>query len=284
MKLKGRAGAYTFYSSKGRQIARVSQNSTNYGESARRSLAQQTRRVKWSNLVNFWKLSSGVLSGSFETKRANETDYNAFMRKNLASATVALTKDMAARGCCVPTAFLISEGSIPQPTVTWGTGSDATTVKTSLVATVSEVGELDTVADLTEALLSQDNGLKEGFQISLILVGVADSANGPTGDFFTAEVTLDRNDTRNLAVIFKGITVAVDSTYHLVFQDCDGSIGAAVILSDSTSGKLRVSSASIVMTEETVVTKYSSDTAVAAAIESYGLDPERFLDSGDYHG
>lgn len=284
MKLKGRAGAYTFYSSKGRQIARVSQNSTNYGDSARRSLAQQTRRVKWSNLVNFWKLTSGVLKGSFESKRANETDYNAFMRKNLGQATIAFTKEMAARSCCLPEEFVISEGSLPEVTAAWGSTSEPTSLFTSLMFQTAESKQIQTVAELSAGLILQNPEIKAGFQITLILVGIALHPWGPTSELVAAEVTLDTEDTRDLAEVFNGFEIWADESGRIKFFDLDGYSAGAVILSDSTRGKLRVSTASLALTNTTEQQKYSTEAAVAAAIESYGLDPERFLDSGDYQG
>lgn len=284
LKMKGRAGAYTFYSSKGRQVARVSQNSSNYGDSARRSLAQQTRRVKWANLVNFWKLTSGVLKGSFETKRANETDYNAFMRKNLSNASVALTKDMAARGCCAAEAFTISEGSLPMVNVIWGDRDYINNVQTDIKLDYAADETFTKVKELSTAIIAADRRFKNGTQLTLVTTELRDTPDGPITDFTAYEVTLDTEDNRNLSDIFGQYDLECSSVRRLNFIDVDGVIGVAVIISDSTSGSLKTSPASLVCKESSVATKYSSDAAIAAAVESYGLDPERFLDSGDYQG
>lgn len=161
MKLKGRAGAYSFYSSKGRQVARVAQNATNYGESARRSLKQMLRRVRWSNLVNAWKDLSPYLQGSFETKKANETDYNAFMSKNIINARVALTKDQAAVGFYVMDAFKVSEGSLQTITNTY--------VDDDLVSRIrlaNAISEATTIAELTADILANNSFITEGMQIT----------------------------------------------------------------------------------------------------------------------
>lgn len=284
MKLKGRAGAYTFYSSKGRQIARVSQNATNYGDSARRSLAQQTRRVRWSNLVAFWKATGGVLSGSFETKRTNETDYNAFMRKNLPAATVAFTKDQAARGCCYPQAFVLSEGSLSSVECTWGTGQKATEVTTNITCGEGDATTFVDVYDLVNALVDNNPIFKLGTQLTLVTAEVSNHSWGPTMEFNAIELTMDLGDGREVVDVFGGIEVGFDGSHHLVFSELDGVVGVAVIISDSTSGKLKVSNSSLTMAANSSESQYSTPEAVAAAIESYGLDPDKFLDSGDFKG
>ena len=47
MKMNGKVGAYSFYTSTGgRQVARIANNSSNYGETAKRTVAMQTRRSR----------------------------------------------------------------------------------------------------------------------------------------------------------------------------------------------------------------------------------------------
>ena len=279
--MKGRAGSFSFYSSKGRQVARVAQNSSNYGESARRSEAQQKRRVKWANLVNFYKLMGGTLHGAFETKRTNETDYNAFMRKNIPTGTVALTKEQAALGCCACQSFRISEGSIQSSNLKHETvGGDLIYTTRINVGSDTVLSDM-TVATFSAKVIANNADMKEGMQISIITINTEDMEDGPRSAMGRYELTLSNDDTRDLATVFPFMMVAAEGSGRLSFLDFNEDNYWAVIISDSTSGTLRVSSESLVPGDTSVAATYSTEEAVTEAMESYGVDAARFLDSGD---
>lgn len=283
MKLKGRAGAYSFYSSKGRQIARVAQNSSNYGESARRSLAQQTRRVKWANLVNFFRKSKVCLKGAFTTKRANETDYNAFMRKNLPVARVALTKDEAALGIFMPDEFQISEGEFASITNDWGTAGSSSAFESRLSLASSQQIEQFTVKQLTNALLADNSNLKEGMQLTFIYAFYDEGQSPAISLVQFEELTLSKTDSRTLADVWKVGSLTVSDGANLAVRGLSDDGFCAWILSDSTSGQLKVSTEYLTPGDTGPANDHSTDAYVMAAAESYGLDPDIFLASGDYN-
>lgn len=283
MKLKGRAGAYSFYSSKGRQIARVAQNSSNYGESARRSLAQQSRRVKWANLVNFWKGARVFLKGSFTSKRANETDYNAFMRMNLASSTVALKREEAAKGLFVPAYFKVSDGILPPITGSWGKTGDDDIFLTTLQDGGSMITEQTTIKEFTESLLGANAQLKEGMQLTLIMAMYNDDGDKSTSEVMASELTLSKSDTRTIGEVWKLGSFGRDNNGYLGITGLSEDSWGAWILSDSTTGTLRVSSETMVPGDSGPFVEHSSDDYLMQAMESYGLDPDIFLASGDYN-
>lgn len=282
MRMKGRAGSFSFYSSKGRQVVRVAQNSTNYGESARRSEAQQVRRVKWANLVNFYKLTIGTLHGAFETKRSNETDYNAFMRKNLPVATVALTKDQASVGCCAVQAFYLSEGSLPTITPEHGTHGSVTGYFLGFKAEPNSDMTGYHVSDFAQEIIECNSWAKAGMQISVITVSVTIKEEGPRSNFYRHEVTLDLEDQRDLASVWGIVGLKADANGDLYTEDLDTSEWQAVILSDSTSGQLKVSTSRLVPGDTSAEEEFSNAGWVAEAMDSYGVDVSRFLDSGDF--
>lgn len=282
MKLKGRAGAYTFYSSKGRQIARVAQNSSNYGDSARRSLSQQTRRVKWANLVNFYKKSKVALRGAFTTKRANETDYNAFMRKNLPQARVALTKDEAAQGIFIPDSFQISEGEFQTITEAWTKKASADVFASKLLVDTEEEPMGLTVALISRFLVNLNSQLREGMQVTFFNAFAGDVSQSPDCYVQFQELTIDLNDRRSISNVWKVGTLTFDTQGRLAVSGLSEDSWCCWILSDSTSGKLLVSTEFLLPGDESAVEEHSSEAAVLAAAESYGLDPEVFLASGDY--
>lgn len=271
---KGRIGETTYYASKGRQIARQALNNSNYGESARRSLAQQRRRVKWANLVNFYKLCSGWMPKAFETKKAGQTDYNKFMQLNVNAQRVALTRDQAINGGCVVDDFAITQGTL-QPVT--GSVSGANVVS-GIVCTIYGSSWQDlTIGALSEDLISHNNFLKDGMQLSIVVVSQSTDANGiPRAKVDFYEVVLDTTSTELVATYIPG-SVSADSGTGKLFVSMSGDIkGAAFIISELTDTGLKVSSETLAG-DFTMAEQYATTAVVDAAIETYGLDKEVVL-------
>ena len=70
----GRVGDTTYYVRDGEQIARQSQNNSNYGATASRTPAQMSRRVKWANLVNLFKGMKSWQPKAYDFKKKGQTD------------------------------------------------------------------------------------------------------------------------------------------------------------------------------------------------------------------
>ena len=115
MKMNGKVGAYSFYTSTGgRQVARIANNSSNYGETAKRTVAMQTRRSRWGNLVSFYSANKDLMARAYERKGTNLSDYNRFMQLNIPLATVSLVKDDFMRGMAILQEYVIADGSLPE--------------------------------------------------------------------------------------------------------------------------------------------------------------------------
>lgn len=274
--MKGRVGNTTYYVSGKRQIARVSQNSSNYGESARRTEAMQDRRSRWANLVNFYKVSQSWMKYAFETKSAKQSDYNKFMSVNLNSSTIYLTRDQASLGGCVVMPYNVSQGSlrtinVSKVNLAWRT--DIALGSLSITGTT-------TVAQFTEALLEANNGLKEGMQLSFISYQQLEDSNATPQVVCTAyEVTLSKTNED----ILRDYLPEFCSTSLSGFLGTNNAIspGAfAYMWSITEGGKTRVSTQTLVNNNFILISKYMSDVQRNAAIESYGVDTDAFLMSG----
>ena len=113
--MNGRVGAYSFYTSTGgRQVARIANNSSNFGETAKRTVAMQTRRSRWGNLVSFYSANKDLMARAYERKGANLSDYNRFMQLNIPLASVSLMKDDFMRGMAILQKYVIADGSLPE--------------------------------------------------------------------------------------------------------------------------------------------------------------------------
>lgn len=276
MQLKGKVGNTTYYVESGRQLARVSQNSSNYGETARRSEAQQFQRGKWGNLVNFYKASKSWMRKAYETKKRTQSDYNRFMQLNTQDARIYLTKNMYANGGCVVDMFRISEGSLR---------SIQTNKVGDLYKTDLRVGSLTidadtTIADLTQALLLNNNQLRDNMQISFISYQQDVDTYGTPYIICTAyELTLD-------SIGGQKVRAYLPEFCSSVVDGCLGtnnriSTGAfAYVLSETLNGVTRVSTQSLITKNDGLINQYSSLSAQRESIDSYGVDEDIFLTSG----
>lgn len=278
MRLRGKVGNTTYYTQGRRQIARVSENSSNYGEDARRSPAQQRRRVMWANLVNFYKISANWMHGAFETKKANESDYNRFMSLNLPNARVALPRDLAIQGCCVADAFVISQGTLQSVELV----RSENTAQLSILSNFSAAQIANaSIANFSKQLLQLNPWMLEGMQLSFIQYSSNGSASKPMAQLGREEITLSTTDSTQMSTL--SISEHLDtSATRLIWKDLDPDAYIAVIVSDSTHGPLRVSTQSLIPGDENWPAGYATEDAINAAIATYGVDPERFLDSGGY--
>lgn len=271
--MKGRVGQTTYYISKGQQVARQSRNDSNYGESARRTLGQQERRVLWANLVEFYKVSARWMPKAFESKSVGQTDYNKFMAINVPSARIPLTKSQAEAGACVIDGFVISQGSLPSIEITQMTNA----WKTNLLIGSLQIGAATTVGEISLALINNNANCREGMQLSFASYQqTVDPLGTPRVNCRLYEFTLSSTDT----------SLVRDHIPALGCSTVDGAIGTSVdvplggfawILSELQGGTLKVSTQLLTVNNSTLIAQYIAEQQLTAAIESYGLDTEVVL-------
>ena len=278
MKMNGRVGAYTFYTTNGgRQVARIANNSSNYGESAKRTVAMQTRRTKWGNLVTFYRLNRDLMGRAFESKDANMSDYNRFMQLNIPLARVALTKDAFMRGVCILQEYIVSDGSLPGFSAAVEEGGQITwSLKSSLDGEFAD----HTIGEVTDDLLKNNPTLQKGDQLTFVSwtnAGNVDSL--PRLYRHLCEVTLDPASSISFGSLpSSNIVGAATGKVQILGQ---GPVyGQVIILSRVVSGKLLVSRSTIALSSETFVQQFSAPDAVKEAIDSYGVDIEKLLEPG----
>ena len=278
MKMKGRVGAYTFYtSSGGRQVARIANNGSNYGESAKRTVAMQTRRTKWGNLVTFYRLNRDLMARAFERKDANISDYNRFMQLNIPLARVALTKDAFMRGVCILQEYVVSDGSLPgfissvseEGQITWD-------LKSSLDGEFADF----TIGQVSEDLLANNPTLRKGDQLTFVSwtnAGNVDSL--PRLYRHLCEITLEPTSPISFGSLeSSNIVGAASGSVQILGQ---GYVyGQVIILSRVVSGNLLVSRSTIALSSLDFVQQFSAPDAVKEAIDSYGVDADSLLEPG----
>ena len=133
-----------------------------------RTKAQMLRRLKFASLAALYKEFAAVdlLRRAFPRKESNQSDYNAFMQINK-SLGCYFTKEQTAAGACCALPVVVSNGSLPQIT--------AVRVNNNLYSTIS-VGDLayvaasTTVAEVSQAIISNNRAFKNGDTVTVIML------------------------------------------------------------------------------------------------------------------
>ena len=278
MKMNGKVGAYSFYTSTGgRQVARIANNSSNYGETAKRTVAMQTRRSRWGNLVSFYSANKDLMARAYERKGANLSDYNRFMQLNIPLASVSLVKDDFMRGMAILQEYVIADGSLPMIDVA---EVEESGMVFNLLTTLDGEFADYTIGAISVDLLDKNPQLQVGDQITFVSYTNAGATPSTIRIYrHLCEMTLDPKSAVSFGTLKYANMVAGNGLKVVLAGDGD-VFGQAVIHSRSVGGNLLVSRAKITLNSDTLVRQFSAPEAVKKAINSYGVDNEKLLEPG----
>lgn len=247
-----------------------------------RTQSQMSQRVKWANLVNFYRVNSRWMRYAFETKKTNQSEYNKFMSVNAPNNIIYLTKQAAAAGACIVAPYIMTQGSLPSISYK----RQGQQIQTNIfLADLTNLDENSTVAQLSEQILAANPGILEGDQLSIIRY--TQMANEVTGYPYVIvrkyELILSRTNADLWANYWPADIVTFDtvSGNGMVIVEPTGNAGGLLmILSRTVGGKTYVSTQSILPVDnEATIEAWSSASALANAILSYGESAEAFLSS-----
>ena len=246
--------------------------------------AQMGQRVKWANLVAFYRANAGWMPKAFENKKATQSDYNKFMSLNASSSRIYLTKEQARQGACVVDSYRVSDGTL-QPVDIFPTAKDWVT---NLYLTgLDKLDATTSVAAFSTALLASNAGLRSGDQLSFIRVTQLfnNTTDIPYVQVRAYELLINEQgpglvkDFWPIELIGLG---AEQETPALMVKNNNKQGGFAIIVSRTQGGRVLVSPSQITQVNmAAVISQYSSSTALQAAIDSYGRGDEVFLDNKD---
>ena len=278
MKMNGKVGAYSFYTSTGgRQVARIANNSSNYGDTAKRTVAMQTRRSRWGNLVSFYSANKDLMARAYERKGANLSDYNRFMQLNIPLATVSLVKDDFMRGMAILQEYVIADGSLPEIDV--AEVQEDGCVFNLLTKIDGEFAD-KTIGQISVDLLDNNPQLLQGDQITFVSYTNAGTTPSTIRIYrHLCEMTIDPKSAVSFGTL-KYANIIAGNGLKVVIAGQGDVFGQAIIHSRSVGGSLLVSRAKITLNNDTLVRQFSAPEAVKKAIDSYGVDNEKLLEPG----
>ena len=278
MKMNGKVGAYSFYTSTGgRQVARIANNSSNYGETAKRTVAMQTRRSRWGNLVSFYSANKDLMARAYERKGANLSDYNRFMQLNIPLASVSLVKDDFLRGMAILQEYVIADGSLPEIDV--AEVQEDGCVFNLLTKIDGEFAD-QTIGQISVDLLDNNPQLQAGDQLTFVSYTNAGTTPSTIRIYrHLCEMTIDTKSAVSFGTL-KYANIIAGNGLKVVIAGQGDVFGQAIIHSRSVGGSLLVSRAKITLNSDTLVKQFSAPEAVKKAIDSYGVDSEKLLEPG----
>ena len=244
--------------------------------------AQMGQRVKWANLVAFYRANAGWMPKAFENKKATQSDYNKFMSLNAANSRIYLTKEQARQGACVVDSYRVSDGTL-QPVDIFPT--EQNWVTNLYLTGLDKLDATTTVAAFSTALLASNAGLRSGDQLSFIRVTQLfnNTTDIPYIQVRAYELLINEQGPGLVKDFWPIELIALgqeQETPALMVKNNNKQGGFALIVSRTQGGRVLVSPSQITQVNmAAVISQYSSSTALAAAIESYGQGDEVFLDS-----
>lgn len=262
-KQRGSIGDVTFRQLKGQTV--TSEKATSVAQP--RTLAQMLRRVVWRNVQNFWSSTNNVLHPSFESIPRTWSDYNAFMSANVSRTGVYLPADIARQGGCLVAPYQVTRGSLPS--IGMGTNPSGVIISDLKVGSLV-INDETTLAAFSGAIKANNAGWQYGDQLSVIIAiqKVNTVTQVPYVEMTATEVTLKDDDETlfvDLVTDSRGFNIA-DQKLGL---DAAINGGAVYIHSRKEGSKTRVSTQFMTVTND-MLADYTSETARATAITSYG--------------
>lgn len=247
-----------------------------------RTTAQMLQRVRWANLVNFYRANRSWMKYAFETKKSNQSEYNKFMSLNVSSSPIYLTKQQASGGACVAYPYIITQGSLPSVEHT----VSGNYINTNLYLPASAaLSDTTSVAQLSQWLVEQNPALQYGDQLSLIRVYQQSNANSGLPYIIVRkyEMVLSSTNFSSWANYLPSDLITTGSTGDVYFLriGTTGRVGGiSFVISRTIGGKTYVSTQSLVVVgNSTLINTFSSQNQLQAAINSYGESEEAFLSS-----
>jgi hypothetical protein len=243
---------------------------------------QVLRRVRWANLVAAYRAlnaqgNGNAMSQSFPSRAPRVSNFNMFMRANLAApsvAAVSLAKSDVGAGFVAPAPFIVSRGTLPAPTYHPALDEDGGISVGVLSA--------NTIGALSTWLINRF-GVSDGDTLTFV------DMNWPEGGvtagagvkFITSQIVINTSSNESLngldwIEITPGTGGAPSSQKMVIGNNVGGNAYVTIVGRPSAEGYL-VSSAQFAEADlaNSGYDTYSSDNQRAVAVASYGfkLDP-----------
>ena len=258
---RGSVGDVVFSVLKGQQVARV----RNRQPSNPRTASQMAQRALFSCAVKFYTRGiQNLFQFAFEDKKANESDYNAFMRHN-AKQGIYLTKDQFDNPNYPAIGnFMVSYGSLIVPSPTFETISDSLAANVKISGIEIDSQNPPTTIGAFSALLVSSGNFSEGDILTFLgiratgaLLGTATNPITNVGlvpSWEITQITVDSSSEITLETAGLSVTPASGGGANVIWNIFEENSIAAIafIQSRKTSSGLKVSTSNLVLSPDAI--------------------------------
>lgn len=282
---RNKVGNVVTYKIKGQNVARVYVDKVSNPQSD----AQMRQRAKLINLVAAYRANLFWMRyGAFENKEQKWSDYNAFVSSNTYLNPPYLTKEQVAAGAGIVQPFTISRGSLGAVDLVFD-GNLEMHISNLFVGDLT-ISSTTTIGALSSALIDNNNGIRQGDQLSFIVM-YQRTQNNSTPVILTRayEIIIDTTSVTLVSDRVPNLlnnTLAGTESSSLAWDILTGEDlgGAAIILSRDESGSIKVSTQQLICTPamRDFELTYRTSAAFQAFLASYGGGGQNFLSAGYY--
>lgn len=271
----GKVGSLVFSRRLGQQVTRP------YNATVRnpKTLSQMSRRIKWANIINMWRLLKPWLQMGMQNRKTSQSDYNKFVSLNINQSEAFLLKEEARQGATLLAPFIITSGSLGVRSMRSAAVTDIAVGTINLAAS--------TIGQLSSAIITSNQGYQVGDQITVFALGQDLVAGIPQvlPHAFKFLLTDDADVTPAIDAIevFGSVAPAVKDGF-LAFEfagvEYSASAGAVVQSRLLADGVLAVSDSRLVVDFEVDGVQQSRNPYAATqeeALASYGFNADAFL-------
>ena len=271
----GKVGSLVFSRRLGQQVTRP------YNAQVRnpKTRAQMSRRIKWANIINMWRLMKPLIQMGMQNRKTSQSDYNKFVSLNINKSEAYLLKEEARQGATLLAPYIITSGSL-----------GVRSMRSAAVTDIA-VGSIDlataTIGKLSSAIITSNQGYQIGDQISVFALG-QDLINGipqvlPHAFKFLLTEKSDETPAIDAIEVFGSLAPAVaDGFLSFEFAGVEYSAYAGAVVQSRLlgDGGLAVSDSRLVVDFEVDGVQQSRNPYAATqseALASYGYNADAFL-------
>lgn len=276
---RGKVGSLVFSRIKGQQTTRA----RNFNPTNPRTASQMYQRALFSDAVKFFTRGKrNLFQFAFEDKKANESDYNAFMRNNAKRGVVISKAAFDLYGYPALGNWLMSKGTL-QPLTAQITANGGPFLQ---ISKTSSVMSMTTLGQLSQFLVDGDQWL-DGDIITFVTITFSPTSGIPavtppedsSTTWEVAQVQLDLSSTQpitdfGVSVNYDAPETAGDTAMLTITQNIAGLAGNqayVIVHSRNVPSGLRVSTQELQLTTNTAATVEAARqrSYIDAVIESW---------------
>lgn len=271
----GKVGSLVFARRLGQQVTRP------YNRTVRnpKTRSQMTRRIKWANIINMWRLMKPLIQMGMQNRKTSQSDYNKFVSLNINQSEAYLLKEEARQGATLLAPYIITSGNL-----------GARTMRSAKITDIA-VGSinLDTasIGELSSAILTNNQGFQVGDQITVFALGQDLIAGIPqvlpyAFKFLLTELS-DDTPAIDAIEVFGSVAPAVDGgflAYEFAGAEYSAYAGAAVQSRLLADGVLAVSDSRLAVdfvVDGVLQSRNPFAATQSEALASYGYNEDAFL-------